>query len=458
MACVAGWWLPHPSREVILVVTAEPVGHHGLTPSRCEVIAGRLTARAVLSRTMVWGALVLCTIGVYIGVVAGLGGQLTSDPLSSPWLAITATVVVAIAFEPLRRRLERTAGRLAYGRRGSPYDVLASVTRQAATLDAGLLNHVARSLAEATGAREAAVWVRTDGQLVRAAVWPTSEERPPSIAATEIDRVPGMDLARRVVHDGELMGLLSLRAGPHGETLPSDERLLEQLASALGLALRNVQLGDRVAWQVDQLHWSRRSIVELQDRTRQRLERDLHDGIQQRLVAMRVKLGLAKVRAGTAHGTLVSRIERLVADTDRAIDAVREFARGIYPPLLEARGLEAAIAAHVRRQPIPVIVKASHVGRHSQSVEAAVYFFVLEALQEAVTRARAGSALVTLRAEDDSLSFDVSDDGTVPIDSDGLQAAMVDRLDALDARVEASISADGRRHLHGTIPSRRVEP
>ena len=113
-------------------------------------------------------------------MVAGLGRLLIRSPLSSPWLAITATVVVAVAFDPLRRRLERGVSRLVYGRRGSPYDVLASFTRQATTIEAGVLEQVARLLAEAMGAREAAVWVRTDGQMTRAAAWPSGEDRPDS--------------------------------------------------------------------------------------------------------------------------------------------------------------------------------------------------------------------------------------------------------------------------------------
>jgi signal transduction histidine kinase len=429
----------------------------GRTPSRCEVTIGRLTPRAVLSRTLVWGALASCIVGVYLGVVAGLGRLLIRSPLSSPWLAITATVVVAVAFDPLRRRLERGVSRLVYGRRGSPYDVLASFTRQATTIEAGVLEQVARLLAEAMGAREAAVWVRTDGQMTRAAAWPSGEDRPAPVAVTDIDRLEDSGPVWRIIHDGELLGLLSLVTAPHRESHPSDERLLEQLSSALGLALRNAQLGERLGQQVEELRRSRRRVVELQDQTRQRLERDLHDGIQQRLVAMRVKLEIAKMRAGAGRGRLRPIIERLSADTDRAIESVRDFARGIYPPLLEARGLEAALAAQIPRQPIPVTLEAADVGRHARSVEAAVYFLVLEALQEAVTRARATSARVTLRADQDAVNFEISDDGRTSTDTAGLMAATADRLDALDAKLETGISVEGWRSVRGAIASHRVD-
>lgn len=414
----------------------------------------------VVSRTVVYGSLAVFITGAYVGVVVGLGGLLGAER-SSPLPAVGATALVAFAFEPLRRRLQRLANRLVYGTRATPYEVLSDFSRRITATDSALLDQVTHSLADGTTATEAAVWVTTDGALTRAAVWPPLDD-PAAVEASDVTEIPDADVATPVTHDGELLGALTLTA-PRGQDLrPPDLQLVDQVASGLGLALRNLQLSEDLQRQVAELGRSRQRIVAVQDETRRRLERELHDGIQQRLVAIKVRLGLARPQAEVAHLSEVTELlDGVAADTDRAIDSLREFARGIYPPLLEADGLGPALASQVQRLPIPVTVHAAGVNRQPAPVEAAVYFCVLEALQNVVKHAEASSAHVALHQTDHDLTFEVTDDGKgfdpqTATTGSGL-ANLTDRLDALDGSLQM-ISAPGQgTTLRGLIPTRATE-
>jgi len=415
----------------------------------------------VISRTFVYGMLGVFITGVYVAAVLGVGSLLGGDAQSSPALAIGATAVVAFAFEPLRERLQRVANRLVYGRRATPYEVLSEFSRRIAASDEELLDQVARSLVEGTTASEASVWMTVEGTLTRVAVWP---DRAPERAVTVEDHggLPEADLVRPVVHDGETLGVLALAAGRGQNVLPTDARLLEQVASGMGLALRNIRLREELKRQIEELRSSRLRLVAVQDETRRHLERDLHDGAQQRLVALKVKLALAR-RQARAAGTadVADLLEQLAIDTDRAVDSLRDFARGIYPPLLEAEGVAAAIGAQVHKLPIPVTVHAAGVDRLSPPVEAALYFCVLECLQNVVKHAGATSAHVTLRRTDDLVTFEVSDDGKgfAPHRTSagtGL-GNLADRLDALDGVLGLDSAPDRGTTIQGTIPLRALE-
>jgi signal transduction histidine kinase len=203
--------------------------------------------------------------------------------------------------------------------------------------------------------------------------------------------------------------------------------------------------------------------VAVQDRTRRQLERDLHDGAQQRLVALKIKLGIGVAMAGKAGAEDVGDVLRGVqADTDQTIESVRDFARGIYPPLLEAEGLGPALAGQVRKLPIPVTVHTAGLGRHSKEIEATVYFCVLEALQNAARHSGASSVMVTIRDDAGFLSFRVTDDGDGfdPHDANdghGL-TNLADRVDALGGELDLR-SAPGRgTTIEGTVPIPELVP
>jgi signal transduction histidine kinase len=226
----------------------------------------------------------------------------------------------------------------------------------------------------------------------------------------------------------------------------------------MGLALRNQLLTERLRARVDELRESRRRLVAVQDETRRRLERDLHDGAQQQLVALKVKLGLGRAIAEKEGATATAEVlGQLSGEADAAVDSMREFARGVYPPLLEAEGLESAITAQVRRASIPVTVAFDGVGRYPQEIEATVYFCVLEAIRNTTRHASATRTTVSLRQSNGMLQFEVSDDG-IGFDPDDTEegsglVTMTDRLDALAGGLTIDAQSGNGTTLAGTVPA-----
>jgi signal transduction histidine kinase len=236
-----------------------------------------------------------------------------------------------------------------------------------------------------------------------------------------------------------------------------DHRLAEQVASGMGLALRNRTVTATLERRVVELRQSRRRLVAVQDATRRRIERDLHDGSQQQLVALRVKLALACTiaeKAGTS-GTLGA-LRRLVEDADRVVEGMREFARGVYPPLLEAEGLCPVVAAQARRAALPVAVKTDGLGRYDREIESTVNVCVTEALRNVLRHAGAGSAWVTVAESDGGVAFEIGDDGrgfdvaTTPRRA-GL-TNLADRVAALAGTFSVSSTPGAGTTVTGTIP------
>lgn len=410
----------------------------------------------VISRTLVYGSLAIFITLVYVGVVVGGSVLLGGGEEPSLWLGIAATVVIAIAFQPLRRRVQRMANRLVFGRRATPYEVLSNFSQRIDAVDPGVLKTVARSLAEGTAAAEVGIWMASDRHLQLGATWPGD-------AALPDDPRRGVDRTWEIVHDGELLGYVGTRLQPGQALSPHDEELVEQVTAGLGLALRNLQLTADLETRVDQLRESRRRIVSAQDQTRRRLERDLHDGAQQRLVALKIKLGIAASMAESGHLDGVKQIlDGVKEEADLTIDSLRTLARGIYPPLLEAEGLGPTLGAQLQRISVPVTVQAAGVGRHPRDVEATVYFCVLEAVQNSVRHAQARSIVVTVSDQDEFLTFEVRDDGVGfddanTTDGPGL-TNMADRLDALGGLLEVESTPGRGTRIEGRVPVREEVP
>jgi signal transduction histidine kinase len=415
----------------------------------------------VLNRTIVFGALAVFITGLYVVVVVGVG-TLIGDP-SNVALTVGTTALVAAAFEPVRARVQHWANVAIYGRRATPYEVLAAIAADMGSAGGGdgQLEGMAALLADGTGAEHATVWVNVDDGLRATACWPSHDpaEHPALVVAGgDLELPSGAAHIEPVRHDGELLGALSLDRRREDPVTPREQRLVAELAGQASLVLGNARLRARLRARLEELRASRQRLVATQDEARRRLERDLHDGAQQQLVALKVKLGMARTIAEKegAGEAVTRRLEQLSATADRAVDSLRSLARGIYPPLLEAEGLERAITAQASSAPIDVVVRADGVGRYSRQVEATIYFCVLEALSNTVEHADASSVEIVLKDLGDRLSFRMADDGrgfdpgTTPRGL-GLRN-MADRIDALggEFRVEAAPGTGIR--LHGTIP------
>ncbi|MGH2656014.1 MAG: ATP-binding protein [Actinomycetota bacterium] len=406
----------------------------------------------VINKTVAYGSLAAFITVVYVGIVVGIGALVGSR--GNVFLTILATAIIALAFQPARARARHLANRLVYGKRATPYEVLSRLAHgmgsQYSSDDA--LPSLARVLGEGTGAARAEVWLRLGSDLRVAATWPGDQEARSALIAPrggELPAIPGMDRALPVWHEGELLGALAISM-PRGESLtPTTDKLLADVASQTGLVLRNVRL-------IEELRASRQRLVAAQDEERRRLERNIHDGAQQQLVALSVKMRLLKTLARKDPAKAEGLVDQLQADAQGALDDLRDLARGIYPPLLADQGLAAALEAQARKAPVPVEVDRDGVGRYPQEAEAAVYFCVLEALQNVAKYAEASSATVRLGQEDDHLVFTVSDDGrgfdpATTQRGTGLQN-MADRLEALGGEVHVE-SAPGRgTSVTGRIP------
>ena len=232
---------------------------------------------------------------VYLSVVVGVGAWLgRGDSL----LTMFAAVIVAVSFQPVRAGFTKLADRLVYGRRATPYEVLADFAERVgdAYRDDDLLPRMARVLGEGVGAERADVWLKVDDDLRDVATWPADAEAlgAVSLAGEDVPAFEGADRVYRVEHAGELLGALAVRKPQSDPISPADDKLVSDLAAQAGLVLRNVRLTEELRARFDDLRAAQKRIVAAQDRERRRLERNIHDGAQQQLVALAVKARLAR--------------------------------------------------------------------------------------------------------------------------------------------------------------------
>ena len=217
-----------------------------------------------------------------------------------------------------------------------------------------------------------------------------------------------------------LLGFIVVTRKPDGEAFSeTEDTVLTEIARQIALALHNVQLDtalqaslDELQVRNEELQHSRARIVAAGDSERRKLERNLHDGAQQHLVALAVKLRLARDSVEDDPEDAVAMIDEIKADVQTAIAELRALAHGIYPPLLVSGGLREALPAAAGRAALPTTVEIDGVGRYGNDIEAAVYFCTLEALQNAGKHAGDGaSATVNVAESDGELRFEIRDDG-----------------------------------------------
>jgi signal transduction histidine kinase len=412
----------------------------------------------IINRAVQYGLLSAALTGVYAGIVVGIGTL--AGYAGGPVLTVAAAVTIALLFQPVRHRARLVANRLVYGERATPYQVLADFAEDmAGQMDFDIaLDRMASILAGATGAVRVEIWVRVGAQLRPQVIWPRGSALPAVVPLAGDAELPAFELATRTVavrHGDELLGALAIQKPRNEPVTAAEDKLLAHLASQAGLVLRNVRLTAELRATIDDLRASRLRLVRAQDEERQRIERNLHDGAQQQLVALMVQLSLLEDSAGDS-GEVSQVTGRLRAGLRAAIDDLRALARGIYPPLLADQGLGPALRAQAGRAPLPVRVETDGIGRYPRDAEAAVYFCILEALQNTAKYARASLATVALSCPGSQLEFTVTDDGSgfdtaTASHGTGLQG-MADRLAAAGGTLRISSAPGNGTTISGRLP------
>lgn len=445
----------------------------------------RLTARVLL--LVVAGVAVLI---VALAAAALVSGRMPGAGTWTPAPVIAAAVVAAASWRPARRWAAVAERRMLHGSARSPEEVVRTFGRRAGreAPDDDLLEQLAEALVRALRAASTEVWrLDTAGRMVRAVSIPSRERTELHIddAARQVlaaggvvgrawlemwlpalldDRPLGEVRVAPATHAGELLGLVVVaRLASADRFGATDDADLAELGNRLGVVLHNRALDaalqqtlDDLRRTNDELRASRVRLVATADAERRRIERNLHDGAQQHLVALAVNLRLAADELAQDPSRATDLFAALGADVQDAIDELRSLAHGIYPPLLMDAGLVEALRVSAQRSPSPVSVSTDGVGRYPTETEAAVYFCCMEALQNAAKHAPGAPVRVRLADDGTSLRFDVEDDG--PGIGDGVVAHghglgnMIDRLVAVGGALHVGRAASGGMRVDGSIP------
>ncbi|MEO6712689.1 MAG: histidine kinase [Mycobacteriales bacterium] len=457
----------------------------------------RQAAGVVLVESFVVAGLTVFVVAVYLVVVIGLGEVPQGRERDVLVSSLIAAVVIAVLAMPVRQRLLGFAAPFAGGRAASAEQsltTLGSRMTRAIPMDE-LLLQIAESLHATMAPAGAEIWVRHDGSLAQSISVPMRHS--PRIPLGDKERVvvararmggprwmsvwlpdlldepvpeasasgarPDVRVAP-ISHLGELLGLVVVRRNADaGAFSEDDEHLLVELARQLGLALHNVRLDSALQASLEELQRrnaelqaSRLRIVTASDESRREIERNLHDGAQQYLVALAVKLNVAGQVAEDEPEALPAMLEELRGDVQATIRELRELAHGIYPPLLRDRGLGEALRTAVTRSPLQTTLDVDLPDRYPQDIETAVYFCCLEALQNAGKHAGADAAVfVQVSGDSGEIRFAVEDDGR------GFDAGdesghgfinMRDRLGAVGGVFTITSAAGQGTAVRGSIP------
>jgi signal transduction histidine kinase len=393
----------------------------------------------VINKTVVVGAMLLVVTAGYVAIVVGVGSVL---PVPDGWLSLLATAVVAVLFQPLRQRAQGLADRIVYGRRDTPYEALSRLTEQLGDPPEDVLEGIAATVARGVGAREVVVWVGDGEELLVRAAWPRDAE----IEARSPEELRPPWVVTPVAHQGVAHGAITLRKGP-GEALTDTEaRLVRDLATQTGLVIVQHR-------QSDELRAAARRIVTAEDAARRRIERDLHDGAQHRLVTLGLELGALAEQANghdiVARGVKQARDRLMEATAD-----LRELARGVHPMVLQQAGLDTAVATLADRSPIPVRLLATVGERLPSEVEATAYYVVSEALTNAARHSGADVVSIELDRVEKGLRVMVADDGRGGATSGGGTGiqGLADRVAALGGRLVVDSPAGAGTRIEAVLP------
>jgi signal transduction histidine kinase len=474
----SGWWLLAMAVPVLVLLA-------GAVASGTWV---RRHAALLLDAAAVVVAIATVVLLAAVVAVLVLGRLPTDDERPVVLPLLIGAGAAAVAFGPLRTRTTATARRALHGVRRTPEEVLqtfADRARRGVPLDE-LLLQLAESLRTTLAVDAVEIWAGTGGSLARVLSVPhrgettTLNERD----LTHLGRIgvagdawlrmwlPRLLEGRGDVQvrlapataSGAVLGLVLVERAANAPHLSApEERALGELVGQLGVVLHNRQLDSTLQSTLDdlrdtnaELRASRARLVAAADAERRRIERDIHDGAQQHLVALAVNLGLARDMVKDDPAAAAELLDEVSADIRTTIAEVRDLAHGIYPPLLKESGIAAALSAAGARCPVPVSVEANAVPRLEQDVETAVYFCCLEALQNAVKHAPGVPVAIRLHCDGGLLTFEVSDEGPGfdPRAAGGGQGRqnMGDRIGAVGGRLSWTSAPGGGTTVSGAVP------
>jgi signal transduction histidine kinase len=444
-------------------------------------------------RVLVWlltvTGLSAVVLAVYLLVILGFGHEPGSADREVLGLSILAAAIVALGASVFHQRAQQFAQRLVYGTDAVPDDVVKTFSTRltrAVTMDE-LLLQLTESLHKTMVLTSAEVFTGSSEVLERSASIPDrgpgtlhiGPQELPVVARAGVSGnawtavwlpavVAGRDQAQLrvcpITYGGDLLGLVVVeRPVTEPPFAEKEDLVLTELSRQVGLALHNVNLDsalqstlDEVRRQASELRASRTRIVAAADAERRRVERDLHDGAQQHLVALAVNVRLARDLVAEDPQAATEALDEIALEVKATVQELRDLAHGIYPPLLMDNGLPEALRAVGSRSPLDVETSVDGVGRFSGDIEAAVYFCCLEALQNAAKHAPDSHVQLRVWEEEGGLLFAVEDDGP------GFDAAvartghgfmnMSDRLGAIGGSVRWDSAPGAGSKVLGSIP------
>jgi signal transduction histidine kinase len=392
----------------------------------------------LINQTIVYAVLSVLVAGAFAGIVV-LGGTLTGES-SAPAVAL-ATLLTAVAARPARARVQREVDRRFSRRRYEALRIIESYVGEVAAQRSN--GDVREVLARALGdpqlrvvyrAGDGPAWLDADGQEVDAPM------AGPDRAVTVVGQTDAPIAA--LVHDPGLL---------------EQHYLLSSVADAALFPLDNARLRAEVRRRLAEVRWSRARIVTAGYAERRRIERDLHDGAQQRLVALGVNLRVAQDHLRTAGPEVAAVLEAAVEELKASVHELRELARGLLPPGLADDGLVTAVRALIGRSPLPVELDLGpdqDLGRLPTAVEAAAYFVVAEGLTNAAKHARASRGRVSMRRAGHTFTVQIRDDGVggaAPEPGGGL-AGLAERVDTHGGRLRVEAAPGGGTLLVAELP------
>lgn len=403
----------------------------------------------VIRRSVVYGALWAVIAAAYVVIAAAFGiavGQRVQLAL-----AVLLAIVATLFFQPARRRLERIADRMVFGPRITGYELISRLgVRLQSTV---AVDDVAGDVADVVKAGLGATWVRV--------IRDRADRTPIAIAGADPGPSGVTELSAPLVHGDRLVGVIECGAKTDGRYNAADQELLNTLGRQAALAIRNSQLAAELSQNVDELAASRARLVQAEELERRRLERDLHDGVQQELVGVLARLGLARNQLRRDRDLAEKTLREAQVDAQRALEGLQELARGIHPAILTDRGLVEAVEERATRMPLPVEVRANGLGggaRFPLEMEGAAYFFVSEGLANIAKYASASRAFVRFHTEPGQLVVEVQDDGRgfdpVTVNKSGLRG-LEDRISALGGRVEVISTPGQGTELRAFLPVKK---